>query len=725
MKMRVTLLLSFIVLLVAYQNCSPVRFEAQQIFGSSFRADNNGTGYGGKPEGEFYRFHPDFTCEDKASPVSKIHITDTEIHYTEHQKLQCGAIQQTIDPDDVDISIYQSDVIGYKEGIFESQAATPSSIPANLVEVWCRTAKDSTGIETITHFNRSSSQADTEIYHTKDATAIKQTLSVSRVISNLKITVADGKGFRLEVYRDQPAAELGLFKGSLSAIVDEQKVSVETSCRLGGMLDARIWPATQIVDSSVQLFKVSPDLNFFGYTAANGSEPSRLFYSDAQGTNQKSVSPPMLQSGVPNFEIAPNLKSFVFWGDPRLAGGAELFSVDRDDSALFQLNQPIVQVEQAKATEIRFTPDGSRVLYRDGEQETGGDIEMWLRAVPLTGGAPVIVNPPLPIGGDIEVNGFGISKRYEKVAYLVGRASSSELYLSNLDGSDAMKPPIGITFNWYADLQVPEPGEYVFIPTLRQGAAGRLDSVLQSVSVKTGVRRELPANWNLQALNPQGHIALIADASRLTTTTQPPGTMNETKLLAVKLMDLQTGSLTTLPALNQPYFTKDSGALIGSKLLANGRLEPVMFSTGQSTEEVLCAGVSGTEVSIKEFGSDGFVIAAYDEGTQILNFVVRNSAGSCAVKNSVPVENPSIRELTIAPDEKKVLLKASLTRDGKAHDQVFYVPLTGEAPLAVNTAVYLGATISSVQFLNDSRSVIYLGDQVSPSRKGVFLWRAP
>jgi len=721
--MKKKLLSIFLVtaLFAGFQNCSQVHFSPEQLIDDNLKSNANGTGYGGKPDGDFYRFHPQFTCENNSVPVSEIHITATETTYIENQKLQCGAIKQTLDPNSIDSSVFQNDVVGWKDGIFESQDSTPLSIPANLVEVWCRTAKDKSGIETITHFNRNTSQADTEIYYASPTAPMKKTFVVSRVVSAQKVTVTDGNGLLIEVYRDKPAVEFGLFQGSMQAVIDGNKITLPTSCRLGGSFDSKIWPAQQVVDSDVQMFKMAPDLSFFGYTAKIGAEPARLFASDALGSNHRTVSPPMLSVGVSNFEFTPGSNSFVYWGDPRYVKGIELFRVNRDGSNHFQLNQPVTNSLQGQETDIQFSADGSRVFYRDGQQETGpeggADIEMWLRSVPLIGGSPTVINPPLPLGGDVGVYKFAISKSQNKVAYLAGNISPS-LYIADLDGKHTVQMLAATEFDWTETVRIPEPGDYMFIQTRDQISMGIMHFLTHVVAVDGSGSKALPLDWELHSVHPHGQTALIFNP-------RSDIRFSDQSYDKMKLMDLQSGTLTNLPDLNHPFFSKDAMSLIGAKSDGSGAVQMVRISMKDQTESELCSVVQGRELFVKELGDEVYFISAYDSFLKILSFYMRQADGSCAQKNSIPVTSPNLQDVVISPDQKKILVKASIVQDNISSDQIYYIPLNGEAPLTVNTALFIGAKISSFQFLQDSRTILYVGDQLTPGQKGVFVWRAP
>lgn len=620
----------------------------------------------------------------------------------------------SLDTNLIDTSIYQNDIIGYKDGIFESLAATPKSIPANLVEVWCRDTKDDTAIETITHYNRQTLTADTEIFYMQDSKSLNQTLSVSRLAAAKKVTVKDNQDFLLEVYRDQPAAEFGLYKATLQVVLNGQKIKRPTLCRLGGSFDSKIWPALQIVDNNVQTLKVAADLSFFGYTSADtGATLSQLYSANMDGTNQLRVSPNMLIMGVKNFEIVPFSQNMLFWGDPRIAGGIELFKVNRNGTSLNQLNDQIINPLQGQATEIKFTNDGNSVIYRDGQQENSMDIEMWLRTVPLSGGTPVVINAPLPIGGDIGVYDFAISKSFNKVAYLAG-GIYPQLFASNFDGTNTKQilttpTPSGFTIDWYETVKIPDPGDYIFIKTANRQITSQSFSTMV-IKIDGSNSFSLPLNYVLLNLDSAGSHALLYDLFN-------PNNR--------KIFNLQTATSFDLPSLNLPFFSKDSTALVGIKLLTNGTLQATSISLDQGVESQLCPIANGIDMQIKEIGANEFLISTTNALTQITSFYLKSLSGTCTQKNSIPSTNFKMDEIIISPDRQKIILKITSVVDSKNHDQLYYIPLNGQASFAVNTAVFVGAKIETFLFLKDSRTVIYTGDQLSAGVKNVFKWYAP
>jgi hypothetical protein len=238
--------ISLALLLISFQNCSGVRFQALPLsFSQNSKTEGgNGEPYDGKLIGTFYRYVPGFTCESIPAPKSFIEISKLgSITLTENNPLQCGALVRNLQLPEIDHSIYQGDLIGYQEGIFEGFDVLPSSIPANLVQAWCRDSIDYSGIETIIHFDRVLNQSVGRVYYAikdlsgNDQAQLISDFEISQNLFNETSFSNLNKGFELKIFRDQPAAQSGLFKAKLNVILNGTTVSRDTTCRLGSSLD--------------------------------------------------------------------------------------------------------------------------------------------------------------------------------------------------------------------------------------------------------------------------------------------------------------------------------------------------------------------------------------------------------------------------------------------------------------------------------------------------------
>lgn len=717
MSKRVALLL-LLVMPALFQNCAKTTFTNVEgalhlSESSSSNTDGNGTGYGGKLTGEFYRFTPDFTCEGKESPVSRIAATDSDITLTENKQLKCGATQTSLTANLVDRSVFQNDIVGYLEGIFESEKAAPTSIPANLVEVWCRDTADRSGIETVTHYDRESQLAVTRIYAAGPASSIMTIpdFNVSRVISSTQVTMKDGKDFSLIVYRNRPASQLGLFQGSLETVINGQKIARETSCRLGGSLDAKVWPSRQVVDLNISSIKFSPDRQAYGYTSSNASTSPVLYEGEMQSGRQQKVTSSALSKGVLDFDFTPDSRSFVYWADQRVAGIAELFHSRLDGTNSSQLNALLTDERQASEYKLQFSADGSRVIYQDGHQATFVDNEMSLNSVPLSGGTPITLSPPSS-GSDDSVHDFAVSKKSNKVAFLTGVGFNLKVYLSNLDGSQLTQIkipypagqwsiPYGSTFS------LPEPGNFLFVQSMRLD--GNLDFLSTAIAMDGSAIISLPINWGSQFTDSSGNLALIADQKVAN---------------SYKIMDLKTGHLLPLPAMQPLSFSKDGSHLIGTEVGAGGQAQNISISIVDGQKTVICPQASTAVSKLQELGGDQWLLTAWDSGQGILN-VYSQSNGQCQLKNSLPLTKPKLKDVYLSPDGQKIVVSVSVNIQDIDQDQLLFIPLNGKPARQINSPIYFGAHIGNVEILPDSNSIFYTGDQLNPSETGAFVWKAP
>lgn len=710
-----------LVFVLAFQNCSPVSFQNSL----SLKMSDSGVPYGGKPTGTFYRFVPDFTCENKEAPNAVIQMTETSTSLIENKKLLCGAIKVDLDPSLLDTSIYQNEVIGYQEGIFEGESTEPSQIPANLVEVWCRDSKGEEGIETITYYDRLKQAAVNRIYYSKNGNAIQiPDFSVARVIANKTVFIKDEKGFELTVHRDRPAAQVGLFVGELSALIDGQKVTRETNCRLGGSLDSSLWPAKQIVDLNVNLLKISANGSYFSYTSDTGTGILSLYGSDMTGQNQLQLSPKFLQSQVLQFSFSPDSNSIIYNSGSQQSPIVELFKVNVDGTSPLQLNSLLRQsISQSVSTDFKISADKKFVLYRDGSQQNVGERQTCLRSVPIEGGPINAVSLPLPHFQDMGVFNFDVSKTENKVAYFAGGPVYADLYISNIDGSNLKNvtpslPTSDWHFNWYTQLFIPNSGSHAIVEAMK--SIPPQERMFYAVALDGSGSLAFPKNWRWEFSSANGSNVVLVS--------------NDFKQR--KLINLKTAVIQDLPVMYSLFFAQDSLELIGNLPLGNGELKAVSVSmdTGRITD--LCAGLSSSVLGVKELEANSFIISAYDQNAQILNIYRQTWGGTCFKINSVAVGKSSIDsigEIVISPDREKIFVILGLgslpalyrNQMSVIRTQILYIPLNGKPAYVVNTPVLEGANILDAFFSNDSRSVIYVGNQIRAAVKGVFLWRAP
>jgi hypothetical protein len=733
---KVWTLLLFVTLL-GFQNCAPVSFDVDPA-ANLLKSGNNGGVYAGKPTETFYRFVADFTCEQKPAPSASVEINSFGVELRESKKLLCDASKQTLDPSLIDSSIYQNEIVGYLEGIFEGRSEVPNKIPSNLVEIWCKDRNDENGIETIVHFDRSTHLALNRIYYARPNSGggfSQQSIpdfSVARVVSQSTVAIKDEKGFELTVHRDQPAAQLGLFKAELQATIDGAKVKRDTACRLGGTLDPSIWPSRQIVDMNILDFKTTPDMNAFVFSSNTVTGNADLYAGKVDGTLLSQIAPKMLSPGILDFSVSPDSKTIVYRGSQRRVDVNELFKVDLSGGGNSHLGEDLVLDSQADSsstmlTDVMFVNNGQTLLYKDGAGNLNGSSALKLKSLSLYGGTPTVLN--LPYADTFGVHAYRVSPQAGKIAYLEGSPYGLDLYSMDFDGSHVLKitPKTSDSswqMNWYDPLILSESGRYVVVSSLDSGTERDV-----AVAVDGSGSLEMPVGWHWGFSNKTDAFAFlpfrVAEVS--------PGVSEQIKLES-RIINLQTKTVTALPQLREAFFTADSENLVGNEVLSGGGLRTLIFSTTSQVRGELCSGVSGSLMKIVEVEPMRFIIVSYDGVHRILNVHLKVGTANCVRVNSLPIVDDRInliRDVTVSPDKAKIMVSLEEAKNQYSFQlpgvgsQIFYIPLSGKPGLQVNTPVSANANISNAIFLKDSQSVLYLGDQVRLNERNAFIWKAP
>lgn len=712
---RIWLLLIVGTHILLFQNCSKISFQSQDTE-SAFKS-RNGDVYGGKPQGTFYRFSPDWACEGKPASVSSVEVNDAKVTLVENLSLQCGKRTPDVDADLIDLSIFQQEIIGYKEGIFEGLTIKPESIPANLVEVWCRTKSEDQEVETITRYDRNANLAVSRIYYSQNGISKQiNDFTVSRVASQSTVIVKDPAGsFDLTVHRDQPSPQPGQFKADLTLIIDGKSLSIDTSCRLGGSVDPKVWPARQIVDLNSTNFLFSTDLKSMAWSS-NSISNARIYTAKVDGSQLRPVSPPNLTiSKSQSVWFAPDSKSVLYAGDVNTPTVVELFKVNLDGSQALQINDPLTAHFQNVETDIKFNADSSRVFYKDGSQLTSAIDELWLRSNSLSGGPPQVLFPP-PSAALIQAppgncsrkpvsRKFDYSPKYDLVALLGGGDFCEDLYFVNADGTNLKKvtpilPSADWRFDWGSAITSPPGSDFAVTLARNSGVQQQFYAVAFNGSNSFPVTEPFssPAEISLAS----GNILTIS--------------FQQSKSL---LVNLATRKNWQIPLLSSPFLSQDHARLFG--ISPEGIA--LSISTVDGHSENICAGTNRKVIFLNAFDKESLLVGFYDSQAQV-QIELWEPAGACTNLTSLPIKNlKDVSLIKIAPDQKRLLMRVGFPNEDRK--SLYYVPLNRQSPLLVNMPILNDGKVLEAQFSEDSRSIIYYGSQLGPSEFHVFLWQVP
>ncbi len=734
-------LLFILLTLLFFQNCSQYGVYLQNkddLKKISFAG--NGGSYEGKITKNYYRMTPEFTCSNKEAPLSWIEVNDSSLILTENKTLQCSHQSNALNLSLVDQSIYQTQIIGFQEGIFENLLTNPITTPSNLVEVWCRDRKDRQGIEVIVYFDHLKKQAIRKIYYSDlNKDGIDQTIKLSEANTNRLLTentviIRDEENFHLIVHRDQSSTDFGLFDAEMKILIENQIFSRKTTCRLGGSLDPKVWPSKQIVDLSINDFKLSNNLEYFAYSSSAITGIPNLFLSKSDGTSQKQIATPMLQTGISSsslssgrFEFDKSSQYLIYSGDTRIADTQELFSLKIASAETIQLSEKLSINYQSVLNDFQFSSDGQTIIYRDGYASGKTDTKnqkKWLKASAIHSDKPVLLNPPFPLGFDMGVHKFAISPTESFVAYF-GGPIFSDLYSASFDGTKIIKitpsmiparSPIDTHlelikkgewyFPWSGNIVIPPHSTMILAEAQIWGAT---DTKVLAISIDGSQVFEFPINQQWSILSPSGKHAVFIDKNSKKKT----------------LYNLNSKDSIEIPTLNNLFFSKNSHQLIGSRLNINGQTELISVDTNDHTVNSLCPEAQESSlILVDELSPSHFYLASANEKRNEIWIHVKDPSKSCRFLAKVPLNHSQslkLEKMTLSPDQEKMLLKIKT----EEKDSLIFIPFNGFAPMLINTPLIEDSKISQFHFLSDSRTILFVGNQIKPDEPNAFLWTSP
>ena len=135
-----------------------------------------------------------------------------------------------------------------------------------------------------------------------------------------------------------------------------------------------------------------------------------------------------------DYEISPDSRTVVFIADKDTDDVDELYAVPITGTAPIKLNPPLVT--NGEVQRFSFAPDGQSVIYL-ADQEVDNRVEMF--SVPVSGGQAQKLNPPLVTGGN--VSQFKIDAKNGRIVYMADQETNEvfELWSISITGGGLFK----------------------------------------------------------------------------------------------------------------------------------------------------------------------------------------------------------------------------------------------------------------------------------------------
>lgn len=731
----------------SFQNCQQMNFvgigSIESLGSSAIPVTKNGEPYGGMTPGLYYHFIPNFACEGNSAPVSSLSIVGNQVTLTENKALKCGSSVTPLNSNLIDWSIYQNEIVGYREGIYQGLSSAPAAIPANLVEVWCRDANTTSGIETIMHFNNQTKAAVNRIYY---GDSFLPDFSVTRTLTRSEIVVSSPGLLSLHIHRNQPAPQLGLFMADIRVKINGANFDRITYCRLGGSLDPSVWPVKKITDlNSASDFKVSPDFNRLAY--ATTEIEASFILENIEGDQSKRLGGPMnslLSARTAGFQFSPDGNSLLFTSDFQSANYLGLFSQgigDGGSMAPLSVNNSSFNSDGI-ANDFQVTQDGKFVLFREPgandlfhkglnlynlfSKATDSSIKTLLN--PLV--APALY-PDSPL---LSVSNFHLVKNANKVVYLCCQYLSVGSYTGDLYSSDLLGQNI-------LNISPILPKDFTLNPIFADAGS---DSVL--VMASNSSNNLLLPIWFVVKLDGSGSFQLPPSNKVLINNNALAAVLVQGPESPTKLVNLNSGAQFNIPSPysfprggmpgsynQQQFFTKDGSYFTALNVLNIEAIQPFSVNTSSGQVSLLCSDQLTSKANLIERNGNQILIVTYDLKSHLLKVWQSAVGGQCRLLNSAMSDDmtvDSIEDLVLSPDQN--ILMVRLGQDvangiGGVNEQnslLLYIPLNGQVPIRIDSPVYKGSLIYRAQFLKDANSILFWGSQIKLNENNIYRWSA-
>ncbi len=335
--------------LFSFQNCTNgggISFQSVSQLGlKSGVQQGNGSGYEGKPEGEFYRRLPSQVCAKTVlSKVTFPPITTNTSNSATGITLQsinpedCTETNETIDISRVSYSRLQQKVISVDDGVYEKLtpeelSVATSSETISLPEVWCQSPQGrDTAIDIVVKRNTVNQFGDVSVKIGSQMLSNIQietlnTFQAARAFKSRELTyTSPAFNLRIDTRATQTSGR-GDYSATVSLTSNGQDHSESLTCRLGSELDGAIWPSLLLGKEQIEQIYWFKDGDRILYSAKNSEGTTELFYKQTSELFLQKVSPQVIGAryGVRDFKVSQDETQVLVAADYDLPYAYQLY----------------------------------------------------------------------------------------------------------------------------------------------------------------------------------------------------------------------------------------------------------------------------------------------------------------------------------------------------------------------------------------------------------------
>ncbi|MBN1832725.1 MAG: hypothetical protein JW896_11510, partial [Deltaproteobacteria bacterium] len=202
-------------------------------------------------------------------------------------------------------------------------------------------------------------------------------------------------------------------------------------CSSASVINTKLSDFQGIV-GDVSSYLISPDNSRVVYRADQDTEEVFELYSVPIGGGAVTKLNDTLVLGgdvqISDIKISPDSSRVVYLADQDTDGVYELYSVPIGGGTVTKLNDSLVSGGDVQSLDIFISPDSSRLVYR-ADQDTDDVYELY--SVPIGGGTVTKLNDALVFGDEVSTT-FFISPDCSRVVYLVDQVNNGTIALGEL-----------------------------------------------------------------------------------------------------------------------------------------------------------------------------------------------------------------------------------------------------------------------------------------------------